>query len=244
MLASVALLARTEWIPEDLMLGSQGVEDYCVCLLTRKEDTANLPGFSHFPGDAVSSMDIAIASDMDLDESDIAPTALRVAAMRSVFTETGAVLAEPPPPTYLREPTRDILRRDGPLAFLSSLIAWDGGNPRPHLTLCPFEDFLITPSSDDRVANVAESPSHFFVAEMPDAEELSWMRVSGSEYKDAGLSWMKPSHILQLVQEGRIKLPRPEHALIATLQRHLSRIDDLDSLLAEWKPIKLDASRL
>merc|ERR1712187_343516 len=125
-----------------------GVEDYCVCLLERQ--TA---GYSIFPGGQVHSIDYAIADGQAVDKTNSASLALRVAAMREVFAETGVVLADPAPPYFLREATREVLLRDGPRTLLDCMIAWDGGNPFPRFTLCPLE-------------------THFLLSEIPDAQEL------------------------------------------------------------------------
>mmetsp|Transcript_70765 Transcript_70765/g.127492 ORF Transcript_70765/g.127492 Transcript_70765/m.127492 type:complete len:254 (+) Transcript_70765:61-822(+) len=222
----VVLLARADWVPAELRGDSEsGREDYCVCLFESPEGDG-----STFPGGRVHSMDHALASGSfgaEGSTEDPLSLALRVAAAREVFTEAGIVLAAPAPPPVLREATRQILQREGPRVFLDCLIAWDGGNPNPVLTLCPLEELSVS----GMPLEGASSPApHVFITEVPDAEELNWAKTStGAGGK---IQWLKPSEILR---GGRIQLPPLEHLIIFRLCERLSRLVDLPMLIADWQ---------
>merc|ERR1712046_324220 len=223
---------------------SSYAEDYCVILLKRRKTATHLADFSMFPGDMVHSMDYAIAKTQAEDEDEVSSTALRIAALRTVFAETGAFLAEPPPPNVLRDATRDILRRDGPRTFLDCMVAWDGGNPNPSFTLCPFEELAVLETVDERVPSVAKLATHFFVTEVPEAAELGWMRVSRGDKNNSKLLCLKPSEIIQQCQAGTIQLAHAEHAMITMLRDKLPMLDGLASFLSDGLAGHVQASKL
>mmetsp|Transcript_95015 Transcript_95015/g.188227 ORF Transcript_95015/g.188227 Transcript_95015/m.188227 type:complete len:250 (+) Transcript_95015:46-795(+) len=218
--AYVALLARAAWIQHEPAQAKRSQdEDYCVCLLERPD------GRCVFPGGQVHSMDCAIADGQFEGVGRPADLALRVAAMRSVFAETGVVLAEPAPPGALREATREILRRDGPRSLLDCMIVWDGGNPYPRLTLCPFDEMSVPHA---RVDERAVGQMNFFITEVPDAAELTWAACAE---ENGRLRWMKPSEAMRSHRCGEINLPEPEYCVIDFLSRHLSRLAALPVLV-------------
>merc|ERR1711990_786480 len=111
-----------------------GAMDYCMCLVQKEEEPSSSRTY-RFLGGVLDSMDHAIAAGHSLTtETETFELAVRVAALRIVFSETGALLAAPAPPNALREPTRQVLLRDGPGAFLNCMIIWDGDNPNPRMT--------------------------------------------------------------------------------------------------------------
>jgi len=224
--AYVALLARAAWIEHKSVQAKRNQEeDYCVCLLERPVGAQVLPGRCVFPGDQVHSMDCAIAGGQFQGVRRPSDLAIRIAAMRSVFADTGVVLAEPAPPGALREATREILKRDGPRTFLDCMIVWDGGNPYPRLTLCPLEEMSIPeiPGDERAVGRIS-----FFITEVPDAAELTWAACAE---ENGQLRWMKPSEAMRSHHSGEISLPEPEYRVIDFLTRHLPRLAALPALV-------------
>lgn len=234
--AFVVMLARSTWVSSELRVDAEGGrEDYCVCLLERQPGVPFSPDWLGLPGGPMHSMDHAIATGQlgSAASQDPLPLGLRVAGVREVFSETGVLLASPAPPPVLREATREILRRDGPRVFLDCMIMWDDGNPFPHLTLCPLEELtvLLMPNKHAEGGTLLET--HFFIAEVPDADELSWAKsVTGSGSRAI---WMKPSELLYLHRSGKMKLAPPEHLIIVALSEHLVRLADLPTLLSDMQ---------
>eukprot|EP00441_Pelagodinium_beii_P040246 CAMPEP_0197632704 /NCGR_PEP_ID=MMETSP1338-20131121/9324_1 /TAXON_ID=43686 ORGANISM="Pelagodinium beii, Strain RCC1491" /NCGR_SAMPLE_ID=MMETSP1338 /ASSEMBLY_ACC=CAM_ASM_000754 /LENGTH=251 /DNA_ID=CAMNT_0043204271 /DNA_START=9 /DNA_END=764 /DNA_ORIENTATION=+ len=233
--AFVVLLAPSSWVPHELRETERAAEeDYCVCVLEKEaESSTSLPRMI-LPGGQLHSMDRAIADGQFGGAKDSTGLALRVAAMREVFSETGAVLAEPAPPRVLRTATREILRRDGPRTLLDCMIVWDNGNPFPRLTLSPLEELAVMRSSKECFPG--ELQMHFFVSEVPDAEELTWMEAAG---QDTRLAWMAPSEIIRLHKSGKIHLEAADHLVLDALQQRLSRLDDLPRLFLDGPVLKL-----
>lgn len=242
MAAFVVLLAPAAWVLQESSTARESIreEDYCICMQARQA-TSTSQGSYFFLGGEVSSMDHAIARGQARESNnnrDLLPTVLRIAALREVFTQSGALLATPPPPAILREPTRAILQRDGPRTFLDCMIAWDGGNPSPVLTLCPLETLGVMHTSDDRVlGRRMDFISQFFIAEVPDANELTCIRATTS---NMALWWMKPSEIWDLFCNDRIALPIPERSIIESLLRRLPRLHDLSHFLSAYTPLVLE----
>jgi len=222
--AVVILLSPAHWVPSELRfhddIAKPAPEDYCVCILHGQ----SLP--SAFPCGQVDSVDFAIAeghAGAEMREKRM-ESAVRVAAVRQTFSDCGILLSSPTPPSVLRDATRDILCRDGPRAFLDCLIAWDGGNPNPNITLCPLEEISV-------VANPAGSGgTRYFMVEVPDSEELSW--ASPAKGHGTTMLWAKPSEALSMVQEGRLDTSVADVQILQELRDHLPKLSVLSKFLS------------
>eukprot|EP00929_Paragymnodinium_shiwhaense_P061858 TRINITY_DN30901_c0_g1_i1.p1 TRINITY_DN30901_c0_g1~~TRINITY_DN30901_c0_g1_i1.p1 ORF type:complete len:282 (-),score=47.22 TRINITY_DN30901_c0_g1_i1:294-1139(-) len=219
--ASAIIVVPSKWLPAELK--ADVVEDdgdYHVCLVTRASDKGYLPGCTTFPGGPLHSMDTALANDQwELQtQLDYENLALRMAAIRETFRQTGIVLLRPEPNQVLRDATRPILDREGPRAFLDCMIAWHRGNPNPELSFGAMDElarFAVHASTQEDGQPLR---MHYFMTKIPTAEEV---KMSSPLFQDAAeIIWAKPSEALSWHEHGELQLAPFERDILKGLSTH------------------------
>lgn len=204
------------------------MEDYSVCFVTSSAAGAPLPpGKTSLPGGLVDLADVALARANVGRDANPAPLARRIAAVRHTFEDAGMLIGGRPPPTFAREPLRQIMHRDGPTAFSAFLQDW-----RVNLQPYAFDELasFVLPSYL-AVDMDAEVETHVFVVQAPDAEEVSFASAAEGAASHQ-VRWAKPSEALRWHQSGEFGLSLPQWYILKLLQEKMPKLAGLPNFLA------------
>jgi len=223
--ASVVALCRKSWLPPKWLNDAiTGDEDYAVCLVKRSAKSSFMPSSAVFPGGQLDPSDKDYAKRSG--NSDPETMALRVAAAREAFEEAGLLFGSPAPTVAARLAARKQLS-NGKGNFSESLAAW-GIEESSLLTLARVGSFT-TPDFEAARHKKGGFVAHFFVAEVPSAEEAALAAADGSEVTQ--LLWATPSAALRMVEKNELAMAPPQWYILNALREGLPNVEGLGAFL-------------